>query len=35
MLLKRRRMIRPRLKNGDAAFCQVLLMAKVLVGDDD
>jgi len=35
MLLKGWPVIRPKLKNGDAAFCQVLLMPKILIGDDD
>jgi len=33
MLLKRWPMIRPKLENGDSAFCQVLLMPKILIGD--
>ncbi|HET9367576.1 MAG TPA: hypothetical protein VFO22_05855 [Candidatus Udaeobacter sp.] len=35
MLLERWPMIRPKLKYGDATLCQVLLMAKILIGDDE
>jgi hypothetical protein len=35
MLLKRGPVIRPKLKNCDSAFCQVLLMSEILVSNDD